>query len=112
MIGVREGRRIKGVKTVTKDDLIAGTSYENAMCNVTHAVDIHDKNGYNQAGIEAKPYDIPAEAMTSAEISNLYMAGRCISGDYYAYANYRLSGNTITMGWNLGKYLSETLKTK
>ena len=112
MIGVREGRRIKGVKTVTKDDLIAGTSYENSMCNVTHAVDIHDKNGYNQAGIKAKPYDIPIEAMTSSEISNLYMAGRCISGDYYAYANYRLSGNTITMGWNLGKHLSKALKTQ
>lgn len=110
MIGIREGRRIKGVKTVTKEDLINGNKAENSMCRVTLNVDIHGKTGYHDGGIKTKPYDIPLEAMTASDISNLYMAGRCISGDRFAHASYRVSGNTLTMGQNLGIYLAEKLR--
>ena len=105
-IGVREGRRIKGVKTITAEDLINGTKCENSMCRVSFNVDIHCEDGYDNAGIKTQPYDIPVEAMTSAEVKNLFMAGRCISGDFYAHASYRVCGNTLTMGENLGRYLA------
>lgn len=104
--GVRESRRIKGEYTVTKDDLINGKKHADSMCTVAFHVDIHNEEGFSTGGICSKEYDIPLGAMKSAEIKNLYMAGRCISGDFYAHASYRVTGNTFTMGENLGKYLA------
>lgn len=106
-IGVRDGRRLKGEYTVTVDDLITGAKHEDSVCRVTFNVDVHTKGGYENADVKMKPYDIPLRALKAKGIENLYMAGRCISGDYLAHASYRVSGNTFTMGQNLGTYLAE-----
>ena len=89
------------------DDLITGAKHEDSVCRVTFNVDVHTKGGYENADVKMKPYDIPLRALKAKGIENLYMAGRCISGDYLAHASYRVSGNTFTMGQNLGIYLAE-----
>jgi hypothetical protein len=63
-IGVREGRRIRGLYTVTTDDLREGRKQPDAVCRVTFPVDIHATEATRGKGIEAapvkaKPYDIP-----------------------------------------------------
>src|SRR5690606_41343059 len=40
-IGVREGRRIHGLYTVTKADLLNGVRHEDAICRATFCVDVH-----------------------------------------------------------------------
>ena len=40
-IGVREGRRIHGRYTVTTEDLVKGTTHEDAVCQVRFGVDVH-----------------------------------------------------------------------
>lgn len=97
-IGVREGRRIQGLYTVTKEDLIEGRRQEDGICTVYFCVDIHNQDGYTEGGVKTKPYEIPVRALISKEVENLMMAGRCISGDFYAHASYRVSGNTVRMG--------------
>lgn len=106
-IGVREGRRIHGKYTVTTDDLVNGTTFKNPACHVTFNVDIHcKKHGFTTGGITVHEggYDIPLEALMAKDFENLYMAGRCISGDYYAHASYRVMGNTLMMGESIGAY--------
>lgn len=101
-IGVREARRIHGRYTVTKDDLIAGRSHEDAICRVTFPVDIHVEGpagkGYDDGGVKSKPYDVPLRSLISRDHDNLLMAGRCISGDYWAHASYRVTGDAMPMG--------------
>jgi hypothetical protein len=111
-IGIREGRRIHGKYTITKDDLINGKEHDDAVCRSTFGVDIHatdpTKNkGYYNSGIKAKPYDIPMRALMSKDIENLLMAGRCISGDFYAHASYRVTGDAVAMGEAAGKYAAK-----
>lgn len=113
-IGVREGRRIHGKYTITKEDLTAGKEHEDAVCRSTFGVDIHSTNpeknkGYYNEGIKAKPYDIPLRALMSKDVDNLLMAGRCISGDFYAHASYRVTGNAVATGEAAGKYAAENL---
>lgn len=31
------------------------------------------------------------------------MAGRCISGDFFTQASYRITGTAVEMGYNVGK---------
>ena len=108
-IGVREGRRIHGEYTVTVQDMIDGARHEDSVCRAAFGVDLHGKTGYSNEGVRVIPYDIPLRALKSKDIKNLYMAGRCISGEHLAHASYRVTGNTFIMGENLGKYLAKTI---
>lgn len=110
-IGVREGRRIHGLYTVTKDDLINGIKHPDAVCTATfgvdvHAVSMHDESqgpGYYNRGIKSKPYDIPLRSLIAKDVDGLMMAGRCISGDFIAHSSYRVTGNAVAMGEAAGK---------
>lgn len=102
-IGVREGRRIHGRYTVTREDLIRGARFEDAICRVNVGVDIHalepqSNRKTTNAGIRTKPYDIPLRALIASSVDGLMMAGRCISGDFFAHASYRMTGHAVPMG--------------
>ena len=102
-IGIREGRRIKGHYMVSKEDLIKGASFEDAVCKVDFPVDIHslvkkDGGGYGRGGVQAQPYEIPLRSLIAKDVDGLMMAGRCISGDFFAHASYRVTGNAVAMG--------------
>ena len=109
-IGLREGRRLNGLYKLSVTDLQNGATFDDAICLVHLPVDLHSVNkkdekaagekketSYN-AGLTAKPYQIPARSLISADVDNLMMAGRCVSGDFYAHASYRVTGNSVPMG--------------
>ncbi|GAB3992610.1 FAD-dependent oxidoreductase [Spirosoma daeguense] len=107
-IGIREGRRIHGLYTLTKEDLIRGAQFEDGVCLVKFTVDVHslvksDGGGYGTSGVKMKPYQIPLRSLIAKDVNNLMMAGRCISGDFYAHASYRVTGNAVPMGEAAGK---------
>jgi len=117
-IGVRDGRRIAGRYTVGRDDLAAGARHEDAVTRATFPVDIHalsseqnKKAGYTNAGIIAKPYDIPLRALVARDVNGLMTAGRCISGDFIAHASYRVTGNAVAMGEAAGAVAAIAAKT-
>lgn len=112
-IGIREGRRIHGLYTLTKEDLINGAQFEDGVCTVTFAVDIHSLlrtsgGGYGSKGIKVKPYQIPLRSLISKDVPNLMMAGRCISGDFYAHASYRVTGNSVPTGEAAGRVAAKS----
>ena len=107
-IGVREGRRLRGLYTLTADDLRAGRRFEDAVCRATFGVDVHALDPRKTKGIEAqswraKPYDIPLRALVAKDVQGLLFAGRCISGDFIAHSSYRVTGNAVAMGEAAGK---------
>ena len=110
-IGIREGGRIKGLYTVTVNDIREGKHHPDAICSISAGVDIHamqpnedSKAAFSDGGIKIAMYDIPLRALIAEECSNLLMAGRCISGDFYAHASYRVLGGAIPMGEGAGKF--------
>lgn len=104
MIGVREGRRIKGLYQITADDVSEGKSFDDGICTVTFNTDIHalhpekDKAFENRYGKKHPPYQIPLRSLISADFDNLMMAGRCISGDFVAHSSYRVGGPAFRTG--------------
>jgi hypothetical protein len=102
-IGVREGRRIRGLYAVTSDDLRDGRTHPDAVCRVTFGIDVHStdpnkEKGIEKSGFRAKPYDIPLRSLIAGDVPGLMMAGRCISGDFIAHSSYRVTGNAVAMG--------------
>ncbi len=107
-IGVREGRRIHGRYTVNKNDVISGAVFDDAVCKVEFPVDVHslrkaDGGGYSSTGVKSKPYDIPYRSLLPLERQGLLLAGRCISGDFYAHASYRVTGDACVTGEAAGR---------
>jgi hypothetical protein len=67
-----------------------------------HALERSAVTGYANHGLRSKPYHIPYRALVARDLSNLALAGRCISGDFYAHASYRVTGNAVSMGEAVG----------
>lgn len=113
-IGTREGRRLKGLYTITSDDIINGARFEDAVCRCDFGIDVHstdpDKTKSIESHPKAKPYDIPLRALISKDINNMLMAGRCISGDFIAHSSYRVVGNAVPMGEIAGKTAAKACK--
>ncbi|MGI6609970.1 MAG: FAD-dependent oxidoreductase [Limnochordia bacterium] len=106
-IGLREGRRVRGLYHVTADDVVAGRRFGDGVCLVRFGVDVHALErsavtGYANHGLRSKPYHIPYRALVARDLSNLALAGRCISGDFFAHASYRVTGNAVPMGEAVG----------
>jgi hypothetical protein len=107
-VGVRETRRILGKAYLTRDDLLAGRRWPEAVVrSASFPIDIHNPAGRGQAegagsqaaqGIAArvKPYDIPYGCLVPKDTGGLLTAGRCISGSHEAHASYRVQ--CIAMG--------------
>lgn len=114
-VGLREGRRIRGLYQLSKEDLIMGRKHADGTCRVTFCVDVHATNpakskGLSNEGLEVQQYDIPLRAMIAADVDGLMMAGRCISGDFYAHASYRVTGNAVTMGEAAGAFAADAVR--
>ena len=101
-IGIREGRRIKGLYTLTFDDITEGSRFDDAVCSAEFPIDVHkiceNDSTDHKKGKRVQTYNIPYRALVAADCENLLLAGRCISGDFYAHASYRVAGNVIPMG--------------
>jgi hypothetical protein len=104
-IGVRDGRRIAGRYTVSKEDVTTGARHQDSVVRPTFSIDIHalsaehnKVSGIEKHGLKVKPYDIPLRALIAKDVDGLMMAGRCISGDFIAHSSYRVTGNAVAMG--------------
>lgn len=106
-IGVRESRRIHGRYTISSEDIMRGARFDDAVCRCTFPVDVHATaaergKGIESAPVRAKPFDIPFRSLVAKDVDGLMMAGRCISGDFYAHSAYRVTGNAVSMGQAAG----------
>ena len=63
-------------------------------------------------GCTVKPYQIPLRACQAADADNLYMAGRCISGEFLPQASYRITGAAVGMGAGVAAAIAELCKTE
>ncbi|AOT69285.1 FAD-dependent oxidoreductase [Geosporobacter ferrireducens] len=100
-IGVRGSRQIKGVYTLTGEDLIACRKFEDAIAHSGYPIDIHNPDG---EGTEAKKlkwgeyYSIPYRCLVNHKINNIITVGRCISADFEAQAAIRLTPTAGAIG--------------
>jgi len=107
----RRARRIRGRYEMKVADCFGGATFDDAVATCRFGIDVHavsrQMNKSLPAGspfkTEAKPYQIPLRACQAADLDNLYMAGRCISGDFFTQASYRITGTAVEMGFNVGK---------
>ena len=106
MVGIRENNRIAGKYVYTIDDLKSGKKFDNPVLISNYPIDVHstDKSSSAMEKINIE-YQLPVESLISKDIDNLYVAGRCISADFYAQSALRIIPSCFSMGTGLAKYL-------
>ena len=113
-IGIRESRRIVGEYTITQDDLIAVTKFEDSIARGTYPVDIHNPSG---SGTILKDipygdyYTIPYRALIPKGIDNLIVAGRPISSTHESHSAFRIMPICACIGEGAGSAAAIALKT-
>ena len=102
-LGQRDSFQIRGKYILTEKDLVEGSVFPDGICTVHQPVDIHalhakESFGCTTAGVKMQPYQIPLAALQAADVENLSVCGRCLSGDFVAQASYRVAGNAMATG--------------
>lgn len=109
MLGIRVSRRIKGKYIYTINDIKSGKKFENPVVVSNYPVDVHSKDK-NASTLEmVKDYTLPLESLMSADIDNLFVAGRCISADFMSQGALRVQASCFSMGEGVAKYIASLL---
>ena len=109
MLGVRTSRRIKGKYIYTIDDIISGKKFKNPVVIANYPIDVHSKKKNASTLKMVQDYEIPIECMMSADIDNLFVAGRCISADFMAQGALRVQTSCFSMGEGIAKYIASII---
>lgn len=109
MLGIRVSRRIKGKYIYTINDIKSGKKFKNPVVVSNYPVDVHSKDK-NASTLEmVKDYSLPLESLMSADIDNLFVAGRCISADFMSQGALRVQASCFSMGEGVAKYIASLL---
>ena len=112
--GKRESRRIVGDLILREQDLTRPIPYEDGTCTTTWRIDQHypdPRNAGKYPGEEwmsigklvpIDPYAIPYRCLYSADVPNMFMAGRDISVTHIALGSVRVMRTCAMMGEVVG----------
>ncbi len=105
IMGVRESRRIEGIYTLTEDDLIQNTKFEDTISLCSYPVDLHPSKGsltgtsYKKEKTNvADVYRVPYRVLLPQKIDNLLVAGKCVSATHEALGAIRIMPSVFAMG--------------
>lgn len=93
-IGVRESRRIKGLHTLTAEELKDCTVFPDSIAVGNYDIDIHNPAGSGTSHYYFKDgtyYTVPYRSLVpESGTTNLLVTGRCISATHEAQASIRI----------------------
>jgi hypothetical protein len=104
-VGIRESRRIVGRYTLTRDDVLSGRDFSDAIARSAYPIDIHNPSGSGTKTHRlpgGASYAIPYRCLVPAGREGLLVAGRCISTTHEALASTRLTPTVMTLGQAAG----------
>lgn len=100
-IGIRESRMIDGLHILTGKELVECAKFEDSIACGNYDIDIHNPDGAGTSHHyfeDGEYYQIPYRSLVPQEVSNLLVAGRCISADHEAQASIRIMPIVCCLG--------------
>ena len=134
-IGLRSSRRIRGMETVTAEDVVKLNSYADGIARGSFSVDVWPADSYSRPAGDAggedafrqfgmtreqrsrriaagECYDIRYGALVARGMDNLMMAGRCICAEHHAEASLRIQQTCMSTGQAAGTAAALSLQKK
>lgn len=111
-LGTRVSRRIKGKYVYTVEDLKSGKTFKTPVLIGNYPIDVHSsKDDESVLEHTMQDYQLPIESLISFDYGNFYVAGRCLSADFYAQAALRIQPSCFSMGEGVAKHIADLINT-
>ena len=116
--GKRESRRFLGQHVLTEGDLFGSRAFPDAIAFGGWPIDTHPPEGVDAP--DELPctqhhlpwlYDIPLRSCVSADLDNLFFAGRNLSATHLAFASTRVMATCAAVGQGLGTAAALALRS-
>ncbi len=104
-IGVRESRRVIGDYVITREDVLLGRKFEDSIGCSTSWIDLHNPDGrgvLHELVVKDDWFEIPLRAVVVKGLTNLLMAGRCLSTTHEAQGAIREMPTCMVAGQGAG----------
>ena len=113
-LGCRESRRIVGDYVLNLDDFKSRASFPDEIGRYNYSVDIHaakpDLASYQQYADDyrnlrygsGESYGVPYRCLVPQRLSNVLVAGRCVSTDRYMQSSIRVMPGCFITGQAIG----------
>ncbi len=104
-IGLRETRRLKGLYTLCREDVLEGREFEDGIARNAYGIDIHNPDGPDGIMIHleaGRSYTIPYRCLVPEKRDGLLAAGRCISASRDALGSTRVMAPCMAIGQAAG----------
>jgi len=114
-VGIRESRRIKGVYTITTEDVTEGKKFDDAVAKCNYPIDIHSPDGGSTVFKKLGPgiyYEIPYKCMVPKKMDSLIVTGRAVSSTHEALSSLRIMPVCMALGQAAGVAAAISLKKK
>lgn len=126
VLGVREGRRIKGVYTLSREDYFERRSFPDEIARNCYNLDSHEtkterlliaqgkkKAGSNERIVYApgESHGIPYRALLPESLHNVIVAGRSISATRQVMGSIRVMGTCLSTGEAAGAAAAQAVKS-
>ncbi len=99
-LGVRETRRIRGRYALTAEDVLGGRRFGDGVCRAAWPIELHVPGGLTEWRFldDGLWYTVPYRCLVPERISNLLVAGRCLSATREGFASVRVIGPCMGEG--------------
>ena len=104
-IGVRESRRVMGLKKLVLDDFLKARKFNDAVARCNYSIDIHNPYGGGTKFYHVPKGDwmeIPYGCIVARDCKNLCVGGRPISVDHAVHGSTRVMPPACTLGQAAG----------
>lgn len=105
-VGVRESRRVIGRYELTREDVLSGRKFDDAVARASWPIELWEEGrlGATYEYLEdGQTYDIPLRSLQARDVDNLFMAGRCMSATHEALGSARVIGTCLATGEAVGR---------
>ena len=103
-LGVRESRRIVGLKTLTTDQCVAGAKNPDDIARGSYCLDVHQASGIieHKHIRNGESYGIPYGTLVPETVDGVIVAGRSLSSERFANGSARCQAPIMGMGQAAG----------
>ena len=108
LLGIRQTRFVKGVYTLTGEDVLEGAAFPDSIAMGANPV-IH-YFGYRRF-LTHEGYEIPYRCLVPEKTDGLLVAGRCMSSDQIAYESWRAMAHILNIGEAAGTAAALSVRT-